>query len=257
MSDEKAKYYAVATVVDDFLDDYNLHNGFFQKALKWALRAVREIRLDTFQHPKTLLLDVTERRTVVLPDGFVDWTKIAVKKGQYAITLAVNDDLTIGERSKNDTDVVTGLLSQHMPNGTNLSAYGGFMFNNFNGTNFLGFGGGLPSKGYCKVVDHGDCKEIYLDYDYNYKQVYLEYITDGIEPCGETVIHPYEYNYVMAFMADRYENLNNPKATVISKDEAGKDLYFAGKQLRGRYNDLDPRTIITMDRKEARVTTKL
>lgn len=257
MSEDKNKYYALGTVVDDFLDDNNLHNGFYQKALKWALRAVREIRLDVFQQPKTLLLDVTERRTVVLPGGFVDWTKVAVKKGQYAITLALNDDLNMLDRKANEPDVIRGLLSQHMPNGTDLNAYGGFMFYNYNGTNFLGFGGGLPGKGFFKFIDHGDCKELLLDYDYNYQQVYLEYITDGIEPCAETFIHPYEYNYVMAFMEDRYENKNNPKATVASKFESGRDLFYAERQLRGRYNELDPRTLITMSRQEARVTTKL
>lgn len=256
MSNDKKPYYKLASCVDDFLDDNSLHNGFFMKALKWAQRAVREIRLDIFQQPKTVLLNVTERKTVVIPEGYVDWLKIAVKKGQYAITLALNDDLTITERHKGDNSI-RGLLSQHMPNGTNLSGYGGYMFNNYNGSNFLGWGGGLPSKGFFKIVENGDCKEIFLDYDYNYSQVYLEYISDGLSPCEETIIHPYEYNYVMAFMEMMYEKKNNPKATNYSKEEASRDLFDAGRQLRGRYNELDPRTLITMSRAEARMTTKL
>lgn len=256
MSENKDRYYSAATIVDDFLSTNDLSNGYWQKSLKWALHAVRQIRLDIFQHPKTLLLNVTERKTVVLPDDFVDWTKIAVKKGQYAVTLALNDDLTIQERHQGDSTVL-GLLSQHMPNGTNLSGYGGFMFNNFNGASFVGFGGGLPSKGFFKIADHGGCKEILLDYDYGYKQVYLEYISDGIEPCKETIIHPYEYDYVLAYMEMMYEKKNNPKATNYTKDSAEKDLYFEGLKLRGRYNELDPRTLITMSRAEARVTTKL
>jgi len=255
MSD-KSQVYFLSTCVDDFLSDNDLHNGFFQKALKWAQRAVREIRLDVFQHPKTVLLNVTERNTIVLPEGFVDWTKVGVKKGQYVVTLALNDDLNTLERHKND-DKVIGLLSQHMPNGTNLNTYGGYSFYNFNGMSFLGYGGGLPSKGYFKIVDHGECKEMYLDYDYNYKQVYVEYITDGIKPCEHTVLHPYEYDYVLAYMEMMYEKKNNPKATNYSKDEAGRDLFFAEKKLRARYNELDPRTLITMSRAEARVTTKL
>ena len=119
------KPYALATVVDDWLDDNNLHSGFWMKGLKWAQRAIREIRLDVFQHPKTELLTVTERKTDVLPEGFVDWTKVAVKHGQYVITLAVNDDLAISERSTSES-TVRGLLSQHMPNGLDFGNYGGY-----------------------------------------------------------------------------------------------------------------------------------
>lgn len=255
MSDE-IKPYAIATVVDDWLDDNNLHNSFWQKGLKWALRAVRRIRLDVFQHPKTELLTVTERKTVVLPEGYVDWVKIAVKCGQYAITLAVNDDLTTSERSNNES-TVRGLLSQHMPNGTDFGQYGGYPLYNYQGSNLYAIGGGLPSKGYFKIVDHGSCKEMLLDYDYTYSQVYIEYITDGIEPCKETIIHPYEYDYLLAYMDMMYEKKNNPKATIASKDEADKDVFWAGKELRARYNDLSPRDILTMSRAEARMTTKL
>lgn len=256
MSVDKNRYYRLASVVDDFLSENDLHNGFFQKALKWGQKAVRDIRLDIFQEPKTELLTVTERKTVVLPGGFVDWTKVGIKRGQYIFTLALNDELATNDRSVSDS-TMNGILSQHMPNGTDFGQYGGYYFNNFNGSNFLAVGGGLPSKGYFKVVDHGECKEMYLDYDYPYTQVYLEYINDGIDPCEETIIHPYEYDYVFAYMEARYEKKNNPKATNFTKDEADKDLYFAGLKLRGRYNNLDPKTLITMSRAESRMTTKL
>lgn len=256
MSENINKYYTLGTIVDDFLDDNSLHNSFWHKGLKWAQKALRDIRLDIFQHPKTVLLTVTERKTVVLPDGFVDWTKIAVKAGQYAVTIAINDDLTINERSTNES-TISGLLSQHMPNGTDMSQYGGYNFYNFNGSDLFSAGGGLPSKGFCKFVDHGDCKEILLDYDYPYNQVYIEYITDGLEPCKETFIHPYEYDYIFAYLEMKYEKKNNPKATINSRNEAERDVYFEGLKLKARYNDLTPRDVLTMSRTEARLTTKL
>jgi hypothetical protein len=256
MSEAQSTYYRITSIVDDFLDENSLHSSWYQKSLKWAYKALREIRLDIFQHPKSLLLPVTERKTIVLPGDFVDWTKIGVKRGQYVITLALNDDLTINERHANDA-TIKGLLSQHMPNGTDFGQYGGYYFNNFNGSNFLSIGGGLPSKGYFNIIDHGGCKEIALDYDYGYSDVYLEYISDGIDPCEQTIVHPYEYDFIFTYMEYRYELKNNPKATNYTKDEAGKDLYFAGVKLNARYNDLDPRTLITMSRAEARLTTKL
>lgn len=258
MSDtvDNSRYYKIATIVDDFLNENDLHNGMYLKALKWAHKALRDIRLDIYQEVKTAQLTITERKTAVLPDGFVDWVKVAIKKGQYAITLAVNDDLTVQNRTVNDT-TMNGLLSQHMPNGTDFGQYGGYYFNNFNGSNFLAVGGGLPSKGYFKVVEHDSCKELLLDYDYPFTSIYLEYITDGLDACDETVVHPYEYNYIFAYMEMRYEKKNNPKATNFTKDEAEKDVYFEGLKLRGRYNPLDPKTFLTMSRAESRMTTKL
>lgn len=256
MSESKDKFYALGTIVDDWLDDNNLHNGFWQKGLKWAQRAVRKIRLDVFQHPKTVLLAVTERKTVVVPGDYIDWTKIGVRRGQYVITLAVNDEMAINERSVND-NTVRGLLSQHMPNGLDFSQYGGYTFFNYNGSSLNGFGGGLPSKGYVKFVDHGDCKEILLDYDYGYQDVYLEYITDGLDACKETIIHPYEYDYVMAYMEMMYEKKNNPKATNFTKNETERDVFFADRELRARYNDLTPKDVLTMSRAQTRFTAKI
>lgn len=256
MSETKSKAYLLGTVVDDWLDDNQLHNSFWQKGLKWAQRAVRKIRIDSFQQPKTVLLDVTERKSVVLPDGFVDWTKVAVKVGQYAITIGINDDLTTQSRSDSES-TVRGLLSQSMPNGTDFSQYGGYTFYNYNGSTLCGIGGGLPSKGYFKPIDHGDCKELLLDYDYAYSQVYLEYITDGIDPCKETLIHPYEYDFILAFLERMYEFKNNPKATNFSKIEADKDVYFEELKMRARYNDMSPRDVLNMSRSQARFTTKL
>jgi hypothetical protein len=253
---DKERYYLLSTVVDDFIDDFDLSHGFWMKALKWGQRAVREMRLGIYQEPKTVLLDVTERRTVVLPDGFVDWCIVSVKRGQYAITLAVNDDLATHPRTSTSS-YVGGLLSQSKPNGLNFDQYGGYTLLNNNGATLASYGGGLPSKGHFKYVDRGECKELLMDYDYNFSQVYVEYITDGLDPCEETVIHPYEYKYIMAFMEHMYEKRNNPKATRSSIDEAGRDLFFAERELRGRYNDITPRDMLTMSRAEARLTTKL
>lgn len=253
---DKEHYYLLSTVVDDFLDDSDLSHGFWMKALKWGQRAVRKLRLGVYQEPKTYLLDVTERNTVLLPDSFVDWVIVAVKNGQYAITLAVNDEMTSLPRTT-DSSSVSGLLSQHKPNGLNFDQYGGYSLLNYNGTALASYGGGLPSKGHFKYVDRGDCKELLMDYDYHFSQVYVECITDGLDPCEETVIHPYEYDYILAFMEYMYEKKNNPKATRSSIEEAGRDLYFAEVELRGRRNDITPRDMLTMSRAETRFTPKL
>lgn len=244
----------VASIVDQFLIENDLHNGWFPKALAWALRGLREIRLDSWQDVKTVLLPVTDRKTVVLPDGFVDWTKVAAKNGQYYMTLGVNSQLTGLDRTAASKNVA-GLLSQHLPNGIAFSSYGGgYDFYNFSSTSFFGVGMGLPSKGYFKVVDHGGCKELLMDYDFYLKEVYLEYITDGLDPCGQTVVSPYLYDYLIKYMELRYEDKNNPKATESSIYRKEQDLFWAEKKIRMRRNNLDPQTLLNLTRQETRLT---
>jgi hypothetical protein len=249
----KNGFYTLASLTDEWSDDNSLHH-FWHKGLKWAIRGLKRIRMDVHQNPKCGMLDVTERKTVTLPDDFVDYCIIAAKKGQYAITLAVNEELISSKRT-DDEQTVRGLFSQNLPNGTDFSAYGGYSLFGSNGV--YSVGGGLPSKGHIKIVDHGSVKEILLDYDYPFSQVYIEYITDGINPCGETYVHPYEYDYLLAFMDMMYEKKNNPKATLGSKRELEIDVEVEERKLRARFNDLTPKDILTMSRAEARFTTKL
>lgn len=248
-----SKYYQISSIVDQFLINNDLSNGWFPKALSWALYALRNIKLDVWQDVKTDLLPVTERKTVVLPDGFVDWCKVAVQSGQYAITLGVNEALTSLDRTAQSKSVL-GLLSQQLPNGIDFSNYGGFQFYNYGGSTFFGIGTGLPSKGYFKVVDHGTCKELLMDYDYGIKEVYLEYITDGLEPCAQSVINPYFYDYILKYIEAQYEKKNNPKATQTSIFNAEQDAYFALKDIRARRNNLDPQTLLNITRQQTRLT---
>lgn len=243
----------LSAIVDQFLIENDLHDGFFPKALAWACRGLREVRLDSWSDVKTVLLAVTDRKTAKLPQDFIDYTKIGAPYGQYALTLGLNDELKTTNRQTTD-QTVCGLLSQHMPNGLDFGNYEGYNFFNFNGSTLFGIGGGLPSKGYWKINDTGECKELLLDYDYSLPQVYVEYITDGFDPCGETIIHPYLYQYVFSFMEMRYEKKNNPKATQRSIDEAERDVFWAEKKLRARRNPLDPQTVINISRAEIRLT---
>ena len=145
MSEDQDKYYKIASIVDDCLDDNDLTTHWFDKFLKWGIRGLEELHLDVWQEPKTCLLDVSELKTVTLPTDFVDWIKIAVQHGQYAITLGVHDDLTGLVRDSNSPTVL-GLFKDHTPSGINFDSYGGYQFSNFNGTCLNYIGWGLPHK---------------------------------------------------------------------------------------------------------------
>lgn len=248
-------YNKVSSVVDHFTLKKGLSTAhWFPWALTMGLWHLRELRLDTWQEPITLELPVTDRNTVVLPVNYVDWVKIGVRVGQYVVTLAANDELNTLNRTANDGNIVHGLLSQNLPNGLGFGNYSGLTFYNFNGGSFNGIGLGLPSKGTFKVVDHGSSKEILLDYDYPYTSVYLEHITDGFDPCGETVLSPYLCDFFLKAMESAYEDEKNPAATEASKDRKARELRDAIRVVRARRNDITPKTLLTMSRAEVRFT---
>lgn len=255
MSDNN-KYYKIGAVCDQFLIDKDLGGGWFQKALSWALYGLTELHLDSWNDVKTILLTVSDRKTVTLPPDFVDWCKIGVRRGQYVITLGINDDLNLIPRTT-DSPTISGLLSQHLPNGLSFDDYSGYMFSNFGGTSFPSLGSGLPSKGHFKVHDTGNCKELLMDYDYGFTEVYVEYITNGFDPCSETILHPYYRDFILKYIEAKYEENNNPNRTESSIYRKWEDVHWAEKKVRARKNDLDPRTLLTITRANTRFTPKM
>lgn len=256
MADE-TRFYKVSAIVDEFLDDNDLTEHWFNKSLRWAIRAIEEIKMDVWQDVKTCVLKISPTRTVILPDGFVDWVKVGVPYGQYCITLGVNDDLRVDHRDVNRNEITRGLFSQNIPNGIDFNNYGGYYFFNYNGASVWGIGGGLPSKGFFKVHDKGSCKELLIDYSFAGDSIYLEYITSGFDPCGETVVHPYMKDYVLKFMEHMFESKNNPKATESSIFRKGQDLHWAERKVRARFNPLTPKDLLNVSRANTRLTAKV
>jgi hypothetical protein len=252
----EGNYYKASAIVDQFLIDNDLTDHYFRKFLSKMLWGLREFKLKDFQEVKTCWLQVNDRKTAILPRDFVDWTKIGVRRGQYVITMGINEQLVTAPRHADDL-TVRGLLTQHLPNGTDLSPYGGYYFFNFNGTTIFGISGGLPSKGYFKVVDTGNCKEILLDYDYGYDKVYVEYISDGFNPCGDTILHPYLCDYCLKYIEAFYEEKMNPNRTESSIRRKLVDVADARRNALSCFNQIDPQTFLNISRANARLTTKL
>ena len=253
MADNR-KYLKIGSIVDQFLIDNDLPDKFFAKGLSWALWGLRELHLDVFQDVKTCLLPVTDRKTVIAPADYVDWTKVAVKYGQYVVTLSLNDKLSRLERSVDD---VTYMNPFGKPNGIDIESYSGYYMFNHAGSAVLSYGSGLPSKGTFNVVKRDSCYELILDYDLACNEIYLEYITDGFDPCKETVLNPYFADYVLKYIEFKYEEKSNPSRNESSIYRKGRSLWDAEQKVRGRVNSIDPATMIAISRRETRLTPKI
>lgn len=244
----------ISAIVDHVLFKKTLPEAWWQWMLEMGLWHLRELKLDTWQDVCTLYLPVTDRKTVILPSSFVDWVKVGTKVGQYIVTLGVNSKLNMLDRQPNSNDFVAGLLSQNLPNGLDFSSYGGYYFYNYNGGSLPCIGSGFITKGSFKYHNNGLTKELLLDYDYPHDYVYVEFITDGFDPCGETVVDPYFADYIKKGMEFSWEEEKEPNKTEASIYRRGAAFAAAERKIRARKNDLDPQTLINISRQQTRLT---
>lgn len=254
---DNTRFNKVASIVEQWLIDNDLSNHWFNKYLSQAIRALEEINLDVSGKAKCGIFPVTDRKTVVLPGDYEDYIVIGIPRGQYFTPLSLNASLRLDPRAKNRSDLITGLLSQHLPNGTNMNSYTGYYSFNYGGAAMGLDSGALPSKGSFRIIDRGDCKEIALDYDFLGKELYVEWITDGFDPCGETIVPAYLKDYVIKWLEDFFERKNNPKASEASRDRTGRALAAAVRKVRARYNDLTPETMLAIERANTRLTPRM
>jgi hypothetical protein len=241
MSDS-SKFYKLASVVDDFLAENDLPNGWWNKMLLFAIRGLRELHIDTPIHDAvTILLPVTDRNTVVLPADYVDWC-IVSKPGNKIVTLGVNGAINP--------------LRDNVNHSTRDDI--GFYLANYKNGAIFSYGIGVSAQGAFRTDDKGTCKELILDIPSGCPdQIYLEYITDGFNPCGETTIHPYIYDYLIMYLEYQYEDKNNPKATESSKWRKSQDVFFAEKKVRGRFFGLSPQTFLNLVRENTTLAVKV
>lgn len=231
MSADNTKLYKLSSVVDNFLIENDLSNSWFNKSLVWAMRGIREISLDTFQQAQSDHFPITNTNTVILPPGFVDFVIISGYNNGRCDTWCVQSDLDLLPRALGPTASQDG-----------FSEVGYWL----QGCNVFSYGKPIYTRDRFKVVDTGGVKILKMDISTRVPEIYLEWVGDGINLCGETIIHPYVYDYLIKYIEEQYEDKNNPKATEASKLRKQQDRYFAEKRLRARTSNLDFNTLVNI-----------
>ena len=254
---------SVSNITSEWLADNDLSEKWFQKMLSFALKGLRHVALHSWQEPYSVWLTVDDRYTATLPENYVKWTKVGLKVGQYIKVLAVNAEMHQLQRSTNE-DVVSSLPLYQIPNGIDFGNYTGYNFVNINGigTTLPGLGSGfsgMPSKGHFNVVQRGDTTwEIIFDYDVRIgSDIIVEYISDGFNPNGESIVNAMLANYIHAVLDFKYEEKFRPGRNEASIRRMGMNLWDQEKLVRSAKNDLDPKTMITITRRETRFGPKI
>ena len=254
---ENKKFYTITAVVDRCLEDNDLPDHYFDKFLGWGLWALREVHLDDYQEPRTVKLTMNDARSVDLPKDYVDWVVIGLQIGEMVKTLGVNaamvglegEDRTLGNPVS-----LYEMGVNNLPNGINVTNYGGYLLS---GLGVYSVGGGIDYKGYFKIFTREFGKVIQFSSLVNQTDIYLEYISDGFNPNQETTINPYFANYLREEMNHQWEK-HRPirERTRWAIDMTGRDAFDAKTVLKARTNDLDPKTILNLQRQYYQLTPK-
>lgn len=257
--DPKNRYFKCASLVDQFCISLDLPTDkYFNKFLSWLLFELTQLKMDAANDVITVKLPISETNTVTLPGDYVDWVKIAIPYGQYVKTLAVNEDLSTEERTLGNPEFSKDYPPGWLPNGTDISSYGGFELSNYGGRALFSVGGGLPSRGHFKIVGRpGNNFELLLDAGIPAEEIYIEYIGIGLNPCGETILSPYLGEWAMAVLNHNYEKYMPPaRRSEAAIMRTGRELWHATQKVRGRTNKLTPTDVLAITRRSYRLTNK-
>jgi len=255
------QYGKLSALVDHVLTvDLDLPvSHYFQRYLAAAKFYVVQLKIKKAQEVKTVLLDVSDVNTCSLPIDFVSWVKIGEQWGQYVRTLSVNRSLNKLDRDA-DFPFLDGGSPGQLPNGVSFDQYGGYAFTNYNGVALFGLGGGLPSQGHFTIKEcPGGVSELLLDANVcTSGQIYLEYIGIGINPCGETILHPTLWDCVRRYLLFWDEEKKKVGRSETAIQRLGRDLWTAEMEMRACSNlNLSPDDIVTLTRQAYRVTNKI
>jgi len=236
---------SVAESVNTDLQEYGTHK--LPIYLKWAIEVYRELVFDFAREIKTTRLSLNSYRAIDFPEDYVNWVKVGIQHGDKIYTLGTSDKIAL-YHDIDDTGQI--LLNSAAPdeqasNGVNKEEYlGGYMFNNFGGGSFRGLGG-LPYKGYFRVDQAS--KQMQFASSFPDVPIYLEYISDGISPCGATYIDPLLYDACR--QGTHYRRIEfDPSISMTEKDMQGRKAHDAMKKAQYRKMDISVIDILNCTR---------
>jgi len=255
------EYFSMGSIVDQCLNDLENSNAhYFTKFLSWGMWGLVQLKMDSANCVKPVLLPVSDVLTSVLPADCVDVVKVALVHGQYVKELTKSDDLSKLDRTTANFNPSAALPPSWLPNGTDSNAFGLFQFGNHGGRALFSFGGGLPQRGQYTIIQRETCKEILLDAHVAdcTPNIYVEYIGLGINSCNEdTIVGPYLAEYVRSYIHHQYAKFKRGDKSESEIVRTGKELWDATMVAKGRSNAISPIDIQRSNRAAYRLTAKI
>jgi hypothetical protein len=190
-------------VVQSCLADTDSDATHYKKYLKWAIDGFKRMNMSNATSVvKSVLLDVRPDHSALLPDDYVDYTKIGIEHCGQVLNLNSNPNIFLGNSAspppncaKTDNDItcdcnnfLNGQLGGDYFLGTSYWQYMSFWHNGQFTAGYYGVGAGYGAGTYRLDLDN---RKICLGSCIVAKKLVLEYIGTGIDATGNFTI-PYE-----------------------------------------------------------------
>jgi hypothetical protein len=181
----------IDSIVRSALMDLGENESRYEQFRHWGLEGFRDFHFDMASEIKTVKLDLTAWKADELPIDYVDWVKIGYINSAGAIVLFTHDDRIDIHHDDEDGYPEDVTSTETLPEPT-VSSNSQELPLWDNGGGDLGKLFGLVAKsngaGYYKF--NPQRREIQFAPSIKSDTVvYLEYISDGIDPCEQTVVN--------------------------------------------------------------------
>jgi hypothetical protein len=200
------KYYTLLAAAYSVCKDLGEDDARVEQYLHYARDGYREFHFDHSYGVKAVEIDMKAWKQIDFPCDMVDWTKVAFKVGDRL--MAITQDANIPKTFDKVNCVPLANMSIDNPSFNAGALVPLYLYDGV---------GAVTQKYFASLAQYNYLG--YFDVDWknrviNFKEttdgftkVYLEYIDDGLNYSGATVIHPYAYNAIKLYIKwQRKEN---------------------------------------------------
>jgi hypothetical protein len=89
MKGNRQTYRTIEEIVDGVCLDLGEGNHRKEQYLRWAIQEAQEWKMDMAKEVKTVKLDLTAWKSIVLPSDCIDWIKIGIQDGDVIKTRTI------------------------------------------------------------------------------------------------------------------------------------------------------------------------
>lgn len=216
MTGNKLTWRPLMEIINDALTDCQggMHRQF--QFLRWGQKYAEELSFDFSRDIRTVKLNFKPWKSIELPVDCIDWVLVGIQDGEDVKTFVKDDyiPLIFQQDATKNNQFLPNQPPSYSSDLTQLPTQADYMFPYLNLTSL----GEDPGKLFGLVVkDNGlgyftenrnkDVSELQFsgrDIDLT-KPVYLMYVSNIWDPKKETLIHPYQAEYIVAGTLKEYE----------------------------------------------------
>lgn len=228
------KYYTLSAAAYSALEDIQEDESQFSRFLHFAMEGYRDFNIDQSHQLECVELEMKSWKQIDMPIDLVDWVKVGFWDGNLIRVLTREHQNNVPKLFKSVGGVPQANLppadNETLPITQDMLPFLGY--SNFFGSpaseRIYGFGSTYNYLGYFDV----DMKNRVFNFKQTvdkFTKVYLEYVSDGINYSGKTLINPMAFKLIKNYIHwqrkehdDRYGLGDKSRAQSLYNQERGK-----------------------------------